>query len=359
MKNKNHKSKIVLSLILFVIIVGCISGSNRTNLRKQPKFVAVSSRDNKAAYSYDGIKWTAVSIPSMSWWHSLQKLETKLLGIPANSIVWSSVTYGNGKFVAIASRNYSPFSSGGGGSLYAPDTAAYSYDGIEWEVTEMSGGSSVTYGNNKFVTGSTHSTDGIKWFQTGFVGWTSACYGNGRFVAITVGGAGGQGRNNDPLYPVFDSDLRIIYSNDGIERINTTAPINDNWSRVCYGNGKFVAVSYDKAAYSTDGIKWKMTTIPVKAHWQGICYGKDKFVAINDSINDWNKRAIYSEDGINWKTATMPGNESWSSICYGNDKFVVISTYSNKAAYSYDGINWSKTTMPDETEWSSVCYGGD
>ena len=45
------------------------------------KFVAVASSSNKAAYSTDGINWTASTLPS--------------------SASWQSVTYGDGKFVAV------------------------------------------------------------------------------------------------------------------------------------------------------------------------------------------------------------------------------------------------------------------
>ena len=49
------------------------------------KFVAVARDSNEAAYSIDGITWTAATLPSSaSWW---------------------SVCYGSGKFVAVAYRS--------------------------------------------------------------------------------------------------------------------------------------------------------------------------------------------------------------------------------------------------------------
>ena len=58
--------------------------------------------------------------------------------LPA-STSWQSVTYGNGKFVAVA---------------YGSTFAAYSDDGINWTETTMptsTNWQSVTYGNGKFV----------------------------------------------------------------------------------------------------------------------------------------------------------------------------------------------------------------
>ena len=82
------------------------------------KFVAVAYASNKAAYSIDGINWTATTMPS--------------------SAAWYSVAYGDGKFVAVINGS----------------TAAYSIDGINWTATTMPDTVywySVTYGDDKFV----------------------------------------------------------------------------------------------------------------------------------------------------------------------------------------------------------------
>jgi hypothetical protein len=64
------------------------------------KFVAVASNTNKIAYSEDGINWS----------------EQTVMPISAS---WTDITYGNGKFVAIASGT---------------DKAVYSTDGINWKL---------------------------------------------------------------------------------------------------------------------------------------------------------------------------------------------------------------------------------
>ena len=126
------------------------------------KFVAVPN-DSTAAYSTDGINWTAATLPSNKSWYS--------------------VCYGNGKFVAV---------SGGSSS-----TAAYSTDGINWTAATLPSSAnwySVCYGNGKFVAvanssnTAAYSTDGINWMETTLpnsVKWLSVCYGNGKFVAIS------------------------------------------------------------------------------------------------------------------------------------------------------------------------------
>ena len=49
------------------------------------KYVAVAYNSNAAAYSTDGITWTAVTMPFSAY--------------------WQSVTYGNGKYVAVSNNN--------------------------------------------------------------------------------------------------------------------------------------------------------------------------------------------------------------------------------------------------------------
>ena len=264
------------------------------------KFVAVDNSyySTKAAYSEDGVTWTATTMP--------------------NNEKWNSVTYGNGKFVAIADDS---------------NTAAYSEDGIAWTKTTLPLSipwQSVAYGNGKFVAlaglsgTAAYSEDGITWTATDTLptdSWQSVTYGNGKFVAI-----------------VFHSNT-AAYSADGITWTATTMPSKAMWDSVTYGNGKFVAVAYDNstiAAYSEDGITWSSSTMPSTAKWWTISYGNGKFVAIADDSDT----VAYSEDGINWIASTLPISRYWRSVTYGNGKFVAVASSSTDTAFSYDGINW-------------------
>ena len=263
------------------------------------KFVAVAYGSTKATYSTDGITWTAATMPS--------------------SAGWQSVTYGNGKFVAVAYTN----------------VAAYSTDGITWTAATLPSSAdwrSVTYGNGKFVvvaansTAAAYSTDGITWTAATPPSssiWTSVTYGNGKFVAVA-----------------YNSN-KAAYSTDGITWTAATLPSNASWTSVTYGNGKFVAVAYgiNQAAYSTDGITWTAATMPSSAYWYSVTYGNGKFAAVAGSPSD---QAAYSTDGITWTAATLPSSANWQSVTYGNGRFVAV-THSNAAAYSTDGISWLNT----------------
>ena len=239
---------------------------------------------------------------------------------------WRSVTYGNGKFVAVTSG----------------DKGAYSTDGINWTETAMPGGGgtwTVTYGNGKFVAVAyrsdkgAYSTDGINWTGTAMPKkqrWATVTYGNGKFVALPDGSKYG------------------AYSTDGINWTEMTMPelpVYSAWETVTYGNGKFVAIVSQSAngAYSTDGINWTRMIMPADRFWESVTYGDGKFIAVvyNSSVG------AYSTDGINWTEMTLPASDSWTSVTYGNGKFVAVaSSNSPTGAYSTDGINWIAMAMP-------------
>ena len=166
--------------------------------------------------------------------------------------------------------------------------------------------------------------------------WYSVCYGNGKFVAVS--------------YP----SATMAYSTDGITWTQGTMSDSTTWDSVCYGNGRFVAVSYNAILdYSTDGINWTKGTVPITANWTSVCYGGDKFVAVATGTD----KMIYSTNGTTWTQGTMPTSTYWNSVCYGNGMFVAIAVDSSTMAYSTDGINWTKGTMPANAKWTYVCYG--
>ena len=272
-----------------------------------------------------------------STWYYWQTSETAMWtsggSLPSVS-TWSSVTYGDGKFVAINTSG----------------KAAYSIDGINWTETTLLSSAilmSVTYGNGKFVAvgasdKSMYSTDGINWTETtlGSNAWYSVTYGNGKFVTVAM-----------------NSDVSA-YSTDGINWTASTLPSMEDWISVTYGDGKFVATgsSTIRAAYSTDGINWSASsTLPSMANWNSVTYGGGKFVAVVSNST----KAAYSTDGINWTASTLPSSANWGSLTYGDGKFVAITNGSDKSIYSTDGINWTETTLPSSAKWRAMTYGDD
>ena len=202
-----------------------------------------------------------------------------------------------------------------------------------------------------------YSTDGMNWTESTISDtnryWESVCYGNGKFVAVT-----GEG---------YDTNI-FAYSTDGVNWTEgTISETSRQWHSVCYGNDKFVAVGYNYSnyvltsdndfAYSTDGITWTEGMISDTGRkWYLVCYGNDKFVAITGDNSNY---SAYSTDGINWVISTISDTgRQWYSICYGNGKFVIICIDDDCSAYSTDGITWTENIISGTNRnWWSVCYG--
>lgn len=256
-----------------------------------------------------------------------------LQGTLPTSLSWKSVTYGNGKFVAVAENNRG--------------VGAYSTDGINWSSFTLPASrswKSVTYGNSKYVavadgTYGAYSTDAINWTGMSMPAnrsWISVTYGS-KFVAVAYNSNKG------------------AYSTDGITWTEMTLPASQKWWSVTYGDGKYVAVANntDRGAYSTDGITWTEMIMPANRQWQGVSYGNGKFVAVAYGSD----KGAYSTDGINWTEMSNPTSVRWYSITYGDGKFVAVEWDGNKGAYSTDGINWAGMTLPVSRYPSSVTYG--
>ena len=168
-------------------------------------------------YSSDGVSWTAAS--------SIQQYS------------WKSVTFGNGKFVAVSDDG---------------DTRSmYSSDGISWTLgsgVPTQGWQSVVYGTDRFVAVANsgddramYSTDGINWSETQLVSWNAVTFGNGRFLAVSSNGS-----------------PEVMYSSDAVNWNTASAASSESWVGVTYGDGKFVAVANSG---SGNRVMWSFTGV--------------------------------------------------------------------------------------------------
>lgn len=253
---------------------------------------------------------------------------------------WDGITYGGGKFVAVA----------GGGT-----NAAYSEDGINWTAASLpisANWRNGAYGAGKFVVVASNSdkaaystNGGATWIAADLpasANWRAVAYDDGieRFVAVAGDGA------------------TVAYSTDGINWTAATLPSDSFWSDVIGCGGTFVAVAYGSAdaAYSTDGgATWTAATLPLYAGWAGLASGGGKFVAVAGVSTD----AAYSADGINWTAATLPSYADWSGLGYVDGEFVAVASGGTTAAYSTDGgATWMADTLPLAGGWYNIAGGG-
>ena len=250
---------------------------------------------------------------------------------------YTSITYGNGMFVAVAQ-----------------DSSMYSNDGTTWlaGTAQVGNWGGVAYGNGVFVAVGTpniimYSTNGTTWQNvpiqpTG--NWTGVAYGNGWFVAIAGGPSNG----------------KVAKSSNGIDWTSVNGVPGGAWISVAYGGGYFVAVdetvsfSASQAMYSSNnGDTWTLVSIPRTGFdgYKGIAYGNGVFAAIGQNCS-----AYSTTYGVTWVPSENPAGQ-WNSVTYGFDRFVAVGM-NNKIGYSLNGSVWVTVSLPILTgSWSSVTWG--
>ena len=267
---------------------------------------------------------------------------------------WNSVTWGDNRFVAVASAG-------------AGNRAMYSTDGANW--TEAAGTvpandwRSVTWGGGRFVAVAPSSddsqvmtsSDGITWTRQPAVSddsWTAVAYGAGRFVAVASSG----------------DDTRAMYSTNGGATWNwsSSGVAASEWSSVSYGSGRFVAVAANgddtPVMYSTDGDNWyrPVKRVPVKT-WESVAWSDvtNTFVAVASDRDD--STVMTSKDGLVWTQRTGSAYKSpWNSVTWAGDMYVAVAPEGDRRVmYSPDGVTWStRTSGTVLNQWQSVARGG-
>lgn len=246
---------------------------------------------------------------------------------------WNGVTYGNGKFVAVASTGTNRVMTSPDGVVWTPRSAS-----------EANAWRSVTYGNGLFVAVSPSGTsrvmtspDGITWTSRSAPSntWYSVAFGNGIFVAVS-------------------SDGSAMSSTNGVTWTTRTPPAgSSNWNSVAYGGNVFVAVALtgtNRVMTSPDGATWTARTSPLST-WNAVAFGSGKFVAIASA-----GAVMTSPDGVVWTSGTPATTPIWRAISYGNGKFVATSNV-DEIMTSSDGIEWTARTVPESNNWFAIAHG--
>lgn len=242
------------------------------------RYIAIGAFGTDAMiYSTDGINWTQGTSPT-STIYTLSYGNGNFLAISntgtpytsTNGVVWTQRTFhttisigstynnarfANGKFIVLDNNNST--------------TASVSTDGITWSAGTMPVAgywSSLTYGNGKYVaiaqseTKAAYSTDGFSWTLSTLPSsrnWYDIAYGNGRFVAMGK----------------YSSEIAV--STDGITWTAYTIQQYSSFQNITFGNGKFVisSTSSQDMPSSTDGITWTFNTNTASSFNGAMVYG--------------------------------------------------------------------------------------
>jgi hypothetical protein len=264
------------------------------------------------------------------------------------NITWTSVAYGNGTFVAVAT-----------GGTTANDVMRSTDGGATWTSSGLTGvpgigWASVTFGNGTFAAVSSSagaantevmtSSDGITWTAR-----TSPTVSS--WQKITYGASAG--------FVAIDENRNYMTSLDGTTWTASSGGSNSSFG-LAYGNGLYVAVQFsgtgNRAVTSPDGVTWTNRTTPEDNTWVDVTYGNGLFVAV---AQDGTHRVMTSPNGIIWTAQTAADNTvAWESVSYGNGLFVAVSTSGGKVMTSPDGITWTLITTGVPSFWWESTYGG-
>jgi len=316
-------------------------------------FVIVDTNGQKTLTSPNGVTWT-VRTPGVSF--TGQPPQTKLYFVngkfyymnynyilsSSDGISWTNLTSTmKPTFPVIFYVN---------GTYYCPPNVI-SYDGINGLTKNFS---SVTYGNGKFIGLSTsfpysYSTDGLAWTLSNTLTidtWSSIAYGSGKFATVAKNG----------------TTANVAYSSDGVTWSNaTTGTTSNTWTAVAYGNGTFVTVAPQASGlasnvmYSTNGQTWIQGS-PISFSSNCIAYGGGYFAAPSSNASI---ASVGLLTGTTWSYSKIP-SASYTGITYGTPGFSAVS--SSAIAFNFTPTFWFDVRNLQNknlqfSNWQGITFG--
>ena len=302
--------------------------------------VFVATRSNGVSYSSDGITWNATNpvgfvggkiafgnglFVNIGLSGSSAYIFTSEDGFvwtsrtTASNDAWSNIEYGNGLFVAVAQSW-----TAGGGIMTSPD-------GITWTLREapsVTGGfTDLAYGAGIWVATVSGSPGTMVTSYDGFI-WTDQTTGISSFSVAFADGVFTTGKH---------------YSTNGITWLSASSP---NFPvSITYGNGYFYGVTDTeiKYIYSIDGINWTAINTPNISNFKGITFGANTFVSVGSG----------GTNRINY--LLFEGEQTYFSGYIAPD-FITSQFTSGQRLYSFtaiDGIKGFDSIRSNFASWPS------
>lgn len=151
-------------------------------------------------------------------------------------------------------------------------------------------------------------------------------------------------------------------SPDGVTWTTQTPSIaSQNWNGLAWGNGLFVMTGRTSANFMTspDGVNWTTrNTGVITGVWNDCIWTGQNFVTCDQNTTT---RVLISPDGINWTQKTVTSGSYWFMAHNGNGTVVLARDNSNLCAVSTDhGETWSNATLPASRRWgvTGVAWDG-
>jgi hypothetical protein len=243
-----------------------------------------------------------------------------------------SVTYGDGRFVAVGGGGWSKDSQSG--------HILVSTDGRNWSEPKQLPFrvNPVVHAGRRFVAGGPertlwHSDDGLAWTKgaqadaPGLPGWAlwfrHGAYGNGTYVFMGEAGA-----KKELYWAMASADGTQVAFRTDLPQLRALA----------FGAGVFVAVGHGMIVTSADGKDWRKQERPAEEKFDWIQWTGRGFLA------GGGKGVLSSADGLTWQPSPLrpPGRVLWSD----GVRFIA-SAWPGKMFFSADGRTWQPSpAMP-------------
>ena len=258
---------------------------------------------------------------------------------------WSSVCYGNGRYVAVSDGATNPgVMTSMDGRVWVSQVAAPS-TGAAWKSVAFGNGLYVAIAANGSIMRSANvSTWTIARTDT-TRSMTSIAFGNNVFVAV--------GGDNNVL--VGDNTATNWVLNTGIA--------NQAWQSIAFGATQFVAVASTgvniRVATSPNGTTWTSRFSAADLAWKTVSYGDGVFVALADSGTG--RIMTSADDGLTWSLRTNPVALAWTGVAYGAGRWLAVASDGSgtRAMTSVDGgVTWSIRAASADLTWRAIAYGG-
>ncbi len=235
---------------------------------------------------------------------------------------WTSITFGNGRFVAVANSSNGVHSPGVATSLDGIHWVAVPGTVSMWHAVAFGAGQFVMVGDNGTVMTSSNGSDWSMTFRRPRDNFTGVSYGNGRFVAVdNVHGDTIDSTNAHQWAFYLTPSSGLI------------------WGSVAYGDGNFVAFDGSGTGTMATTVKaavWALRHYGSPQQFSDAAFGCHTYVGVGDSQGSSAQLALSSQ-GVTWSSTSLPlgGAESWSSVAFGTHRFVVSDGQGDLASSSF------------------------
>jgi hypothetical protein len=337
--------------------------------------------DNGVQRSRDGLQW-------------------ELSNIPAGSTAASSITFGNGVFVATVRGAFSVNVSADGVNWTrrpTPTTLGYPDSGLSFADGRFYCFTAALYGD------AISSTDGAFWetqatTDAGPTAFRAVASGDGKLIAVGGGGviatyspnqawqeeawqfsssvlndvaasprtivAVGASLSRHPGEPDrLRGAPRVFHSQNGEDWLpSSPLPLAGGCNSVAYGLDQFIAVGRDYVIGSEDeGKTWLVRTNGPGLNLSRIVFARDRYVAVGSR-----GLVMTSADGLTWKTGESGVTGDIVDVVHGGGRFVAVGGQCfscqpdeqvNFSLASQDGVNWEKRTLPKNLYSPSLAFG--